>query len=80
MGCRHAKGDICLILSNNCKCVMIFDQNEESCSKRADGIIRYLKHIGTYDSKVKNNPEYLVSALELPKHKEFIMDRFMKKN
>ncbi len=80
MGCRHAKGDICLILSNNCKCVMIFDQNEESCSKRDDGIIHYLKRIGTYDAKVKNNPEYLGSALELPKHKEFIMDRFMKQN
>lgn len=80
MSCRHAKGNVCLILSNNCKCVMIFDQNEESCSKRDDGIINYLKRIGTYDTKVKDNPEYLSSELEFPKHKEFIMDRFMKEN
>lgn len=80
MGCRHAKGDICLILSNNCKCVMIFDQNEESCSKRQDGIIHYLEHIGTYDKMVKNNPEYLATPPEVPKHKKFIMNRFMKQN
>ncbi|OOM72900.1 hypothetical protein CLPUN_46030 [Clostridium puniceum] len=79
MGCRHAKGDICLILSNNCRC-RIFNQDEETCTNRDDGIINYLKRIGTYDESVKNNNEYLVNKLKMPRHKKFIMDRFMKQN
>lgn len=79
MSCRHAKGDICLILNNNGKCVMQYDQHEESCSKREDGIIHYLKRLGTYDEMVKNNPDYLANKAQLPKYKEFIMDRFTKR-
>lgn len=79
MGCRHAKGNICLILSNKCKCE-IFNQDEERCSKNDNSIIHYLKHIGTYDKMVKNNPEYLEIAPKVPEHKKNIMNRFMKEN
>jgi hypothetical protein len=79
MGCRHAKDNICLILSNNCKC-KIFNQDEERCSNNGNGIIYYLRYIGTYDKMVKNNPEYLAIPPEEPKHKKFIMNRFMKQN
>lgn len=79
MSCRHANGEICLILNNNGRCG-IFNQDEERCSKKNGGVIHYLKHIGTYDEKVKSNPDYLAEPLEVPKHKEFIMDRFMKQN
>ena len=58
---------------------MIYDQNEESCSRRDDGIIHYLKHLGTYDKMVKNNSDYLVNKPQLSKHKAFIMNRFTKK-
>ena len=78
MSCRHANGEICLILNNNCRCVMVYDQNEESCSRRDGGIIHYLKHLGTYDAMVKNNPDYLAENPQLSEHKAFIMDRFTK--
>jgi hypothetical protein len=80
MSCRYAKGDVCLILINNGKCFMRYDQNEESCSNRDDGLIHYLKHLGTYDKMVKNNSEYLANKAQLPKHEAFIMDRFTKQN
>jgi hypothetical protein len=59
---------------------MIFDQNEESCSRREDGIIHYLKRLGTYDKLVKNNPKYLANKAPLSKYKAFIMNRFTKQN
>jgi len=79
MSCRHAKGNVCLILNNNGKCG-IFNQDEERCSKQQGAIIWYLKTIGTYDEKVKNNPDYLAEKPQVSKHKSFIMDRFTKKN
>lgn len=80
MSCRHANGEICLILNNSGRCAMVYDQNEESCSRRDDGIIHYLKHLGTYDKKVKNNPDFLAEKPQLSEHKAFIMNRFTKQN
>lgn len=61
MKCRHAKGSICLILNDNGKC-SIFSQKEEECRTRVGGIIHYLVGQGTYDTMVKDNPDFLATV------------------
>jgi hypothetical protein len=54
--CRHAYNDECKIINKRC---IFLAPNEERCETENGAIINYLKNIGTYENKVKNNPKYV---------------------
>ena len=61
MSCRHLNneskcGNECKIMHKRCA---FLTPNEKRCSGEMGAIIHYLKSIGTYDEKVKDNPEYI---------------------
>jgi hypothetical protein len=60
MTCRHTGKELgfgteCKITKNKC---IFLDPDEDKCSKQPGAWINYLKNLGTYESKVKDNPEF----------------------